>query len=53
MAADLFGQAGLQITLRKALEELAQPIILADWNHGADAVQKRRIDGCVVAGFTD
>ena len=47
--ANLLGQAGLQVALRKAFEELPQRVVLGGGNHGADAVEQGGIDGGVVA----
>src|SRR3984885_15831370 len=46
---NLLGEAGLQVALGKAFEELAEGLILRGLNHGADAIQQRGVDGCVVA----
>ncbi len=49
VVADLLGQAGLQIALRQAFEELPERVVLAGGNHGAEAVEQRGIDGGVIA----
>ena len=51
--ANLLGQAGLQIALRKAFEKLLERIVLRGGNHGADAVEEGGIDGGVIARLVD
>ena len=51
--ADLLGEAGLQVALRKALKELLERVVLRGRDHGADAVEQRGIDGGVVADLVD
>ena len=48
--ADVLGEAGLQVALRQAFEELSRARRIApDGNHGADAVEQGGIDGGVIA----
>ena len=48
--ADLLGEAGLQVALRQAFEELAQGVVLGGRHHGAEAVEQGGVDGGVGSG---
>ena len=40
VVADVLGEAGLQVALRKAFEELSQVIVLRRRHHGSNAIQQ-------------
>jgi len=51
VVADLLGEAGLQIALRKAFKELPEGVVLGGRNHGAEAIEERGVEFGVVADF--
>ncbi len=53
MVADVLGEAGLQVALRQAFEEVLEGVVLRGGDHGAEAIEERGIDGGVVADLVD
>ena len=51
--ADLLREAGLQIALGKAFEELSQGFVLRSGHHGAETVEEGWVNGGAVTDFVD